>query len=380
MHPQIEQDHPGTCPICGMELVPKTSSSDEIDPTLAEAVAAVKLSPTQAVLGEVQAVHPSREHIALTIPAQGEAVVAQDSIESITSWTEGRVDELFLRDTGGVVKAGDHILDLYSEDLVQAQEEFLVAKQAVDQLGGSGYESIASSSKSLLEGARTKLQRLGMSSEQIAALEAGGAVQERVPIYARHSGVVMDKKVSEGMFVMKGEMLYEVADLSKIWVELRVFEADAAKLRAGDRVNFESPVHPGKQYRGKIILIEPELNMETRAYRARVEVSNPDMSLRPGMILDAKISFDYGNLLLLPRNAVLHTGDGDLVYVLAGENLWQPRRVTVGRDFGDKVEIVSGLKPEEAVAGTAVFLIDSEAQLKGVPRPVDAPAGDTGGD
>ncbi len=373
MHPQIVQDHPGSCPICGMELVPKQDSGGGIDPALDSATAAVRLSPAQAVLSGIEAVHPSREHKALSIPAFGQTVIPDGQIESISSWTEGRIDDLFLKDTGGVVKKGDHILDLYSEELVQAQEEFLVAKAAVDQLSGSGYESISQSSRSLLEASRTKLSRLGMTAEQVRSLEDSGRVADRIPIYAGKGGVVMEKKVAEGMYVMKGESLYEVADLSKLWVEVQVFEADAAKLRAGDRVAFESPSQPGKTYRGKVILIEPEVSMETRTWTARVEVANPDMSLRPGQVLNATLSFDYGELLLLPRNAVLHTGDGDLVYVLAGQDLWQPRRVKVGRDFGDQVEIVEGLSADEAVAGTAVFLLDSEAQLKGIPRPLEEP-------
>ena len=192
-----------------------------------------------------------------------------------------------------------------------------------------------------------------------------------MPIYATHSGTVMEKKVTEGMYVMRGEELFSVADLSKVWVIVKVFEKDAANLRAGDHVTMKCPIHPGMVFHGRVELIEPELDMATRTHRARVIVDNAAGILKPGLVLDAELAVDYGSLMLLPRNAVLHTGDGDLVYVLAGENLWEPRRVKVGRDFGDKVEIVSGLRRDEAVAGTAVFLLDSEAQLKGVPRPTD---------
>jgi Cu(I)/Ag(I) efflux system membrane fusion protein len=160
-----------------------------------------------------------------------------------------------------------------------------------------------------------------------------------------------------------------VVDLSRVWVEVQVFEQDAAKLKPGMAVTLTSPAYPGRTFTGKIQLIEPMLGMETRTFRARVVVSNPGGLLKPGQALDAQVRLDFGELLLLPRNAVLHTGEGDLVYVLAGDGLWAPRKVTIGRDFGDKVEIVSGLRADEAVAGTAVFLLDSEAQLKGVPRP-----------
>jgi len=378
MHPQIIRDHPGTCPICGMELVPmETEVADTSAQAKAESlettVAAVKLSPTQAVLSDIQPIMPTREKMALKVPAIGEVSVPQNQMKDIVSWQEGRVDNLVLAETGGTVKQGEHILDIYSEPLVQAQEEYLLALKAAKELGDSGYEYIAASSNKLLEASRQKLLRLGLSADQLAELETKGAVEEHLPIKSLYGGVVMDKMVTQGMYVMRGEKLFSVADLGTVWVELSVFEKDIASIKIGDKVTLKSPTHSGMVFTGRVELIEPEVNMDTRTFRVRVSVDNPKMLLRPGEILDAEMTFSYGNLLLLPRNAVLHTGDGDLVYVMAGENLWEPRRVTVGRDFGDKVEIISGIKPDEAVAATAVFLLDSEAQTKGVPRPINLP-------
>jgi RND family efflux transporter MFP subunit len=370
MHPQIVQDHPGTCPICGMELVPKETEVTTGDLELAS-LDGVHLSPTQEVLANVTPVQPERELMALSVPAIGEVEVPESAMREVVSWQDGRVDNLVLEETGGLVREGQHIMDLYSEELIQAQEEYLIALKAVDNLGDSGYESIASSSRLLLDASRSKLIRHGMTPGQLAKLEQERQVIERVPIYAKQGGVVMEKKVAEGMYVMRGEELFRVADLSPIWVEVQVFEKDAANVRKGDTVRFTSPSAPGQVFYGKVDIVEPELNMNSRTYKLRVKVDNPGLKLRPGMILDAEITFDYGNLLLLPRNAVLHTGDGDLVYVEAADGVWQPRRVTVGRDFGDRLEITDGLEPNETVAGTAVFLLDSEAQLKGVPRPVD---------
>ena len=376
MHPQVVQDHEGTCPICGMELVPQRSDEAAVDAATAEAVSAVKLSPLQAVLADVQAVHPTREKMAVTVTAIGEVAVAQGQTNVIVSWQEGRVDDLVVREAGGSIAKGEHILDIYSEELVQAQEEYLVSLDAVERLADSGYESVTSSTEGLLEASRLKLGRLGMTADQIAALSSERRTTEDVPIYATHGGVILEKHVTEGMYVMRGEELFTVAALDPIWVELTVFESDAAMLRAGDRVSLTTPLAPGKTFSGRVELIEPEFDMETRTLRARVVVDNPAGTLRPGMIVDAKLAVSYGELLLLPRNAVLHTGDGDLVYVLVGEQLWAPREVEVGRDFGDKLEIVGGLSRDEAVAATSVFMLDSEAQLKGVPRPVDLPAVD----
>jgi Cu(I)/Ag(I) efflux system membrane fusion protein len=372
MHPQIEQDHPGTCPICGMELVLKANDASAVDQAAADAVAAVKLSPLQAVLANVEPVHPSREHVEITVRAIGEVTIPEDKVNSLVSWQAGRIDNLVLRESGGAVNKGDHILDIYSEELVQAQEEYLLALDATRQLADSGFESITSGSERLLDAARRKLLRLGLTAEQLADLEVEGEAREHIPVFASHSGTVMEKKVTEGMYVREGEQLFTVADLSSVWVEVEIFESDMAKLRTGDRVKMFCPIHPGMVFTGSIELIEPSLDSRTRTHHARVVVKNADFILRPGMVMEAQLTVDHGELLMLPRNAILHTGDGDLVYVAVGENQWEPRRIITGFDLGELVEVVSGVRQDEAVAGTAVFLLDSEAQLKGVPRPIDS--------
>lgn len=373
MHPQVEQDRPGTCPICGMELVPKRTDVSEIDAATGEAVAAVKLSPLQAVLSDVTIVHPVLETVGLTVPGLGEVEIPENQVNMLVSWQSGRVDNLLVRETGGEIYKGQHLLDIYSEELVQAQDEYLLALEAVEKLKGSSYESVTSSSKRMLKASRKKLLRLGMNETQLVDLEASGIVQDHLPIYATHGGIVMQKSITEGMYVKEGSMLFSVADLDPIWVEVEIFEQDMQNLKVGDKVVLDCPIHPGMEFNGKIILIEPSIDPKTRTHLARVVVDNPDFILRPKMIMSAEMTVDYGEMLLLPRHSVLHTGDGDLVYVLIGENLWEPRRVEVGRDFGDKVEILSGISLDDAVAGTAVFLLDSEAQLKGIPRPTSKP-------
>lgn len=371
MHPQVVQDHPGTCPICGMELVPKETGENTESTVGGDEIASVRLSPTQQVLSDIDPIHPTSEIMALKIPGIGEVSVPQNQMKDIVSWQEGRIDNLLLAETGGEVVKGQHILDIYSEPLIQAQNEYLTAIRAVNELGDTRYDYIASSSKRLLEASQQKLLRLGFTAEDLAEIANSGKPKEHVQIEASQGGVILEKMASEGMYVMRGEKLFTVATLDPVWVEVNIFESDAASLKPGDRVALKCPIHPGMTFHGRIELIEPELDMATRTLRARVVVENPDMILRPGTVMDAELTVNYGKMLLLPRNAVLHTGDGDLVYVMKGKGVWEPRRVTVGRDFGDKVQIVGGLKPGEAVAGTAVFLLDSEAQLKGIPRPVD---------
>lgn len=376
MHPHVEQDRPGTCPICGMELVPGETKTPAVDPATQDLVSTVKLSPLQAVLADVQPVHATVERMKVTIAAIGEVQVPENQESKLVSWQAGRVDSLVLRETGARVEEGQHLLDIYSEDLVQAQEEYLLALSARDEIGGSSYASVAASAARLLDASRTKLLRLGMTAAQVTELESTRSVLEHVPIYASHGGIVMDKLVTEGMYVREGDVLFTVADLDPVWVEVEIFERDVAGLHVGKAVTMYCPIHPGMVFRGRIGLILPSLDPGTRTHRARVVVGNPDFILRPGMIMDTELTVDHGEMLLLPRNAVLHTGDGDLVYALVGEDLWEPRRVTVGQDFGDMVQIVDGVTQSDAVAGTAVFLLDSEAQLKGVPRPLELPSDD----
>jgi Cu(I)/Ag(I) efflux system membrane fusion protein len=359
-----------------MELVPKRSDAAGANPKLDQAVQTVKLSPEQQVQGNVETVMPQRRKLALTLPAIGEVQAPQDTMRTLTAWQGGRVDHLVLRESGGTIKQGERIMDVYSPELVQAEGEYLIALKAADELGHVDYESAAKGSRQMLDAARQKLTRLGMTAQQIAELEKTRKPQEDVAVYAQYGGTVLAKKVQEGMYVMPGTELFDVADLRQVWVEVQVFEKDAANLKPGLRVNLTSPAYPQRTFHGRVLLIEPELDAQTKTFKARVGVDNAGGLLKPGQVLDATVTVDYGTPLLLPRNAVLHTGEGDLVYVTAGDGLWEPRRVQVGRDFGDEVEIVSGLKPDEGVAGTAVFLLDSEAQLKGVPRPTEGAAED----
>lgn len=369
MHPQVEQDHPGTCPICGMELVPAADDSAAVDSETAELVSAVKLSPLQSLLAAVEPVHAAYEEVAESVAVLGEVESPADREHVLTSWQDGRIDNLYVRETGVQIREGQHILDIYSEELVQAQDEYLLALDAEQRLGGSEYESVRATTSSLVTAAESRLRRLGLSAEQIERLAADRVVEEHIAIHATAGGLVVEQFVAEGNYVREGAPLFRVADFSTVWVSLKVFESEMSYFRPGMQVTLDCPVHAGMQFPATVELVEPSLDPATRTYQVRVAVHNTGLTLRPGMIIEGNLQVSHGELLLLPRNAVLHTGDSALVYVQAGVDQWEPRRVETGLDLGEQVEITSGLSPDEAVAGTAVFLLDSEAQLKGVPRP-----------
>ena len=368
MHPQIIQDHPGTCPICGMELVIKSDGNDAVDSATEELVAGVKVSPLQGVLADVQVAMPMRKTISRSIDAIGTVEVPEDQYNMVVSWQPGRIDNLQLAQTGVVISKGQHVLDIYSEELIRAQEEYLIALQARDQLSDSSYDYIADSGRQLLESAESRLTRLGFSASQLNGLASNREISEHIPLSSLYNGVVMQKFVTEGDYVMEGSKLYQIADLSSLWVEMEVFEEDSASLHPGLKVKLDCPVHPGMVFNGVLELVEPRQNEMTRTQVARVRVDNPDMILRPGMIVQTSFETERHEALMLIRNAVLQTGEGALVYVASGNELWEPRSVTTGLVDGDMIEITSGLSEGEGVASTAVFLLDSEAQFKGIPR------------
>jgi RND family efflux transporter MFP subunit len=368
MHPQILQDHPGTCPICGMELVIKNTGSDPVDAATEELVAGVKVSPLQGVLSDVQVTMPERRIISRTIDAIGEVEVPEDQINMVVSWQPGRVDNLELNQSGVMITKGQHVLDIYSEELIRAQEEYLISLKARDQLSDSSYDYIANSGSQLLGSAESRLTRLGFTANQLTALAESRSISEHIPLNSLYSGVVMRKFVTEGDYVMEGSQLYEIADLGSLWVDMEVFEEDAASLQPGIKVNLDCPVHPGMVFRGSLELVEPRQDGMTRTQVARVRVDNPDMILRPGMLVQTSFETERHEALLLLRNAVLQTGDGAIVYVARNNGLWEPRNVTTGLIEGDMIEITSGLSEGEGVASTAVFLLDSEAQIRGIPR------------
>ena len=368
MHPQINQDHPGTCPICGMELVIKSDGNDTVDSATEDLVAGVRVSPLQGVLADVQVAMPERRSISRSIEAIGNIEVPENQYNMVVSWQQGRIDNLQLAETGVLISKGQHVLDIYSEELIRAQEEYLIALRARDQLSDSSYEYIAASGNQLLASAESRLTRLGFSASQLTVLATTMEISEHIPLSSLYNGVVMQKFVTEGDYVMEGSKLYEVADLSSLWVEMEVFEEDSASLKPGLAVKLDCPVHPGMVFRGTLELVEPRQNEMTRTQVARVRVDNPDMILRPGMIVRTSFETNRHDALMLVRNAVLQTGDGALVYVASGDGLWEPRSVTTGLIDGDMIEITSGLSEGEGVASTAVFLLDSEAQFRGIPR------------
>lgn len=366
MHPFIIKDKPGACPICGMNLVPvKKEGKGEDKAEGAKGLEEVSLSPTQMVMANVETVAAEIMPINREINAVGIVQYDQSRQARVTAWVAGRIDRLYVNRVGDYVTRKRPVALVYSPDLVSAQQEYLLALKSRDQLKGSPIASIAQGGDGLVASARQRLKLLGVKEEQIAALEKGGEADIRLPIYTPLSGVVIEKIVQQGQYVNVGEPLFNIADLSVVWVELEVYENDFPQIRTGQRVEVVAQSYPGKVFSGRVAFIYPFLDPKSRTVKVRVEMANPGLRLKPDMFVNTTVKVAMGSSIAVPVNAVVDTGKRRVVWVETKPGLFQQRNVEIGVRSGDMMQILSGLKAGEKVAASGGYLIDSEAQLKG---------------
>jgi len=370
MHPWVTSDHPGTCPICGMELVKVTGEeARKMQEAVKEGVVQVSAPPVKRVLANVELTKVEELEWSEKLPVAGSVTTPTEAVSKLASWVEGRIDKLYVERVGDFVRKGQKIMEIYSPTLVQAQEEFLTALKTKEKMSTAGYEDLTRNTELLITSAKRKLTLLGMTEEQIKSLEQTGKIVDSVTVYARDGGIVMDIMAREGMYVMQGESIIELAKLDPIWVELEIYQQDAGRVNIGDRVEFSPIGEETRKFTGRIFEFAPMLTEEKRTLLARARVSNPGYRLRPGMFVDGYIiKGKTEKVLVVPRNAVLITGRGARAWVpVAGiPNQFEPREVKIGRILGDKreyYEILSGLRAGQTVVAGAVFLLDSEAQL-----------------
>lgn len=354
MHPQIRQDKPGKCPICAMDLIPvrKRSISDEaIDPN------AIQLSEEAAALADVQTSKVSRQNPVKQVRLYGKIVPDERSLQSQTAHVSGRIESLNVDFTGETVRAGQPLATLYSPELFTAQQELL--------------EAIRMGQPQLIQAAREKLYLWKMTDAQIAAIEKSGSISPVVEIKSNTSGIVLSKRVSQGDYVSQGAILFDVANLTKVWALFDAFEVDLPFLSKGDSVEFTLQALPGKKFSGKISFIDPILNTTTRTAKVRVEVPNASLELKPEMYTTANVNAplrNYKNEIVVPQTAVLWTGKRAIVYVKQPDTntpAFLMREVELGPSLGNSYVILNGLREGEEIVTNGVFAIDASAQLEG---------------
>jgi len=301
------------------------------------------------------------------IRLNGRIELNEQKLFTVNTKIEGWIEKLSVDYTGRSLKKGEPILEIYSPDLLAAQQE-LINIHAWNKPGepGTTDNMIASDLGRLAEAARKRLRLWDISEEQIRGIERTGTPMRTLTISSPVSGYVAKRYAVRGMRVMAGEPLLDIADLSEVWVIAEVSEADAGLVRKGQEVSITISGLAERSFSSRIDYVYPSMSPETRTLKVRSTLKNTGDVLKPAMFATIDLKIDLGSRLVVPREAVVDTGERQIVYVDRGEGLFEPRMVTAGVQAGNHREIISGLKAGERVAATALFLIDSEAQLKGV--------------
>jgi Cu(I)/Ag(I) efflux system membrane fusion protein len=351
MHPQVHLDKPGVCPICGMELV-KASNSRRMEGVGAASM--VPLNDRDQLLANVSTVKVGYEDVEQSVRAFGTLEIAEPNKTVISARFNGRIEKLHVDAVGIKVKQGDPLFEIYSPDIIQAENEYLQAFKT----GSSAQHSTVSDPKS-------KLLLLGLTQQQIHELESANAVPLVITYYSPANGIVIDKKVVTGVYVSEGSTLYEISDISTLWNIAEVYESDAGYIRIGEKANLSIASYPDEMFTGTVSLIYPVVNPQTRTVKVRVLLNNANGKLKPNMYTETLFTRKKGKSLTVPVSAVLVTGKRNLVYVKTEhENHFEAREVGLGSRFNDKYEITWGLTEGEVVVSEGGYLIDSESQLK----------------
>lgn len=304
-----------------------------------------------------------RDSMSRTIRTVGSIQAAEPNVVDVTPKIDGFVEELFVDFTGDSVRSGQPLLSLYSPRLVAAQEELLTAKRLASQIDTTAGEAWRSAQE-MLQAARRRLAYWDITPDQIQRIEETGETRKALTLVSPVTGIVLEKGVIEGQQVMPGARLYRLADLSEVWVEGEVFEQDLQFVRVGAQAHIEVAAYPGEHLMGRVSFVYPTVDVQSRTNRVRATVSNRDARLKPGMFatifFDARIGDD---VLVVPVDAVVVTGERNLVFVRDADGMLGPREIVLGARAGDRVQILSGLREGETIVASANFLVDAESRL-----------------
>lgn len=357
MHPQIRQDKPGKCPICAMDLIPLKKGAGGTGGDAAVDPAAIQLSEEAMALADVQTTRVSRENAVKKIRLYGKIAPDERSLQSQTAYVGGRIEKLNVEFTGESVYAGQTLATLYSPELFTAQQELL--------------EAIRMKQPQLIQAAREKLSLWNLTNAQINQIQESGKASPMVDIKANTSGIVIAKRVNRGDYVQQGAVLFDIANLSRVWALFDAFEVDLPFLSKGDRVEFTLPSFPGKSFTGNISFIDPIVNPTTRTARVRVDIANSRQELKPEMYALAEVNAPLKgikNQIVVPQTAILWTGKRAIIYVRQPNTsipTFLLREIELGPSLGGAYVVLSGLEEGEEIVTNGVFAIDASAQLEG---------------
>jgi len=365
MHPHIRMDAPGKCPICGMDLIPLAQNDSPVDAD------AIHLSKDAAELANVLTSIVSTQTPIKDVRLYGKVQADERLLQSQVAHIPGRIEKLLVNFTGEGVRKGQTLALIYSPELVTAQQELLEAAKTKQ------------AQPDIYEAAKEKLRQWKLTDAQINNIETSGSVQNNFEVVSNTTGIVTARRVNNGDHIAQGTVLYDIADLSSVWLMFDAYESDLPFLTKGDNISFSVQALPGIDFSGSIIFIDPVIDPVTRVSKVRLEISNTSGKLKPEMfatgIVNANLA-EYKNNFIIPRSAVLWTGKRSIVYVKqpnTDEPIFKIREIELGPMLGNSYVVINGLTEGEEIVTQGTFSVDAAAQLEGKPSMMNPDGGKT---
>ena len=358
MHPQIIQDHPGNCPICGMKLTPIRSGAGAESHASPGGAAAISIDAATRQSMNLRTATVASGPLNKVIRTVGTIAYNETALADVNTKFKGWIEKLDVDASGQLVHRGDAMFEIYSPDLYSAESEYALALN-----GGLTNDPGASE---LRETAASKLRFFDVSEAQIEELKKSGVPRKALSVSAPISGFVIEKNVVQGQMVDAGMRLYRIADLAIVWVLAEIYEQDLPFVQLGQEAVVRVASLPDREFRGRVTYVYPTVDEKTRTARVRLEFENPGYFLRPGMFVSAEIQAEIaGSAVLVPDSAVLRSGAKNTVFVALNEGRFEPRDVSLGVEASDgMIQVLSGLQVGDRVVTSGQFLLDSESQLR----------------
>jgi RND family efflux transporter MFP subunit len=373
MHPAYKSDKPGIAPDCGMKLVPvyeggEAGPAAPVDEAASLPMGTFKVSPEKQQLigvsyGQVESGAGVR-----TFRAVGKVAFDETRMARVHARVEGWIDQVLVDFTGQLVTKGQRLLTLYSPEMLATQQEYLLALKSKDMLKNSTLGDAVQQSNSLIAASRKRLELWDLSDAQIEEVARTGKPVTNITLNAPISGYVIARNAFPKQRITPETELYNIVDLSRIWIMADVFENEAPMIRLNQQASVSLANSRGKSFRAKVNYIQPQVDPLTRTLKVRLEAENPEMLLKPDMYADVEFRVAMPRRITVPSEAVLNSGERKTVFVDRGNGYIEPRDVEIGERIGDRLEIIKGLKPGERIVISGNFLIDSESQLKAAER------------
>jgi Cu(I)/Ag(I) efflux system membrane fusion protein len=369
MHPEIVRDKPGVCPICNMHLVKKQNKNKinyEHNHNLLskEKNKSLEINNDSGIISNISLYDLKLMNVEKKVKALGKIVHNQEKVYRISSLYEGRIEKLYFNFEGQKLNKGDKILEIYSPDIASAQKEYKQIYNYYNNLKiNKSDKDILDLTKITLDAIERKLTILGLNKNQINNIIFNKDTDYfNVPIYSSKSGIIMRKNVEIGQYIKSGEVLFEIVDHSKLWLEADIYESDIKDINLNQVVNININ-SLAKNIKGKISFIDNTINPKTNTLKVRINVDNYDYTLKPNMISSIDILLKYKNVIAIPKSSLVINGNKNIVWVKKADNIYEPKEVKVNFETDDYYVISSGLSIKDKIVQNGAFLLDSESKI-----------------